>query len=118
MARQIKRTKKGRFAKGTGGGPGRRARKDSPVPSSQEIRAAFYKAFVEIFVKSGNIKELVAFCKRNQSNTRLLIQEVRKILPEIAAEREGQSNVVFVTTAVPRSKKGRKVPSGNGLAIT
>ena len=110
MTRQIKRTKKGRFAKGTRGGPGRRLRKDTPAPTSQEIRDAFYKTFVQIFVKSGNVKELVAFCKKNQMNMRLLIQEVRKMLPEIAAEREGQSNVVFVTTALPRPepKKEKK----------
>lgn len=104
MARAIKRTKKGRFAKGTRPGPGKRARKDSPVPSSKEIRDAFYQAFVEIFVKGGSINELVEFCKRNQLNQRLLIQEVRKILPDLSTERDGAGiGTLQVVSAVPRS---------------
>jgi len=109
MTRQIKRTKKGRFAKGTGAGPGHRSKKDSPVPSSQEIRDAFYKAFVEIFVKGGSVKELVAFCKKSQLNQRLLLQEVRKILPEIAAEAEKQSRIVYMLSEKYMPEKDDRV---------
>lgn len=101
----IKRNKRGQFKKGVSGNPtGRGKKKDSPVPTSKEIRDAFYQAFVEIFVKSGSTKELVDFCKRNQLNQRLLIQEVRKILPDLATEREDAGiGSIQIVSAVPRA---------------
>lgn len=109
MTRQVKRTKKGRFAKGTGGGPGRKKRQDGEVPTSQAIRDAFYKTFVQIFVKSGDPKELVDFCKKNQLNMRLLIQEVRKILPDLAiGEEKGQLNIIVERKILNMSKEETK----------
>ena len=92
---EIKRNR-GRFVKGQSGNPsGRKKRKDSPVPSSQEIRNAFYKAFVAIFAKGGDPKELIAFCKKNQTNMKLLVTEIRKLLPEIDDGRlPGEEKVV------------------------
>ena len=86
MKRTIKRTKKGQFRKGTGGGPGRGKRKkitdDDILPV--EIQKAFFKAFVKIFSKKGDADELVKFCEKNQLNMRLLISECRRLLPEFS----------------------------------
>lgn len=87
MKRTIKRTKKGQFKKGTGGGPGRGKRKkimegDAPLPV--DIQQAFFRAFMAIFNKSGNLQELIEFCNKNQLNQRLLLQEVRRLLPELS----------------------------------
>lgn len=103
---KTKRTSRGRFKKGVSGNPSGmpKKKKDSPVPTSKAIRDAFYQAFVEIFVKGGSIKELTAFCKKNQMNMRLLIQEVRKILPDLAVEREGTGGgIIQVVSATPRA---------------
>lgn len=89
------RTKKGKFRKGGKGGPGRKKTSTGEVPTSQAIRDAFYKAFVELFVKSGDPKKLVEFCKKNQMNQRLLIQEVRKILPDIITQAEQEKKMRF-----------------------
>ena len=82
MARQIKRTKKGRFAKGSGGGPGRKKKKEIMGVPIAQARQVFEKVFTAVFNKSGDWKELVAFVEKNQLNQRLFLQEYRKLIPE------------------------------------
>jgi len=99
------RDKKGRFLKGKPGGPGRRKKaKENLMPSPEEIRRVFFRAFLSVFCKDGSIKDLVDFAKKNQLNARLLIQEVRKLLPELAtveSEREGV-RIIVANTFLPR----------------
>ena len=121
MKRTIKRTKKGQFKKGTGGGPGRGKKKKvmegdiRPV----DIQKAFYTAFMKIFNKRGDADELVKFCEKNQLNSRLLIQEVRRLLPELSHQIIDQFKPLEVTVTkvvtdkrpneletYPRSSKG------------
>lgn len=105
------RDKRGRWVKGVCGrvsGAGQRKQKTSNVPTSRTIRDAFYRTFVEIFVKDGSIKELVAFCKKNPTNMKLLLTEIRKLLPEIVAERDSVADgPVF---RMPRPREGRIEP--------
>jgi len=105
------RDKKGRFLKGKPGGPGRRKKaKENLMPSPEEIRRVFFRAFLSVFCKDGSIKDLVDFAKKNQLNARLLIQEVRKLLPELAtveSEREGV-RIIVANTFLPRP--GDKLP--------
>jgi len=100
MKRTIKRTKKGQFRKGSAGGPGRGKKKkamegDAPLPI--EIQQAFFRAFMAIFNKSGNLQELIDFCNKNQLNQRLLIQEVRRLLPELSHQIIDQVTPLQVT---------------------
>lgn len=121
MKRTIKRTKKGQFRKGTGGGPGRGKRKkitdDDILPV--EIQKAFFKAFVKIFSKKGDADELVKFCEKNQLNMRLLISECRRLLPEFSHQEIAHFTPLQVTVqriitdkrpgeleTYPRSSKG------------
>lgn len=121
MKRTIKRTKKGQFRKGTGGGPGRGKRKKIADDDIRpvEIQKAFFKAFVKIFSKRGDADELVKFCEKNQLNSRLLIQEVRRLLPELSHQIIDQFQPLQVTVqrittdkrpdeleTYPRSSKG------------
>ncbi len=100
MKKTIKRTKKGQFKKGSAGGPGRGKKKkvmeeDAPLPI--EIQQAFFHAFMRIFNKSGNLQELIDFCDKNQLNQRLLIQEVRRLLPELSHQVVDQVRPLKVT---------------------
>lgn len=116
MTKQIKRTKKGRFAKGTGPGPGKRSKKVGSIPTSQEIRDAFYKAFVQIFAKSGDPKKLVEFCKKNQLNQRLLIQEIRKLLPEMAEDPRDGPHLLVVNRIITDDREVVEGPSDKDIA--
>jgi len=107
----VERNKRGQFKKGSSGNPtGRKKRQDGEVPTSQAIRDAFYKTFVQIFVESGDPKKLVDFCKKNQMNMRLLIQEVRKILPEMVTQAEKeQATFEFSERYMPKIKIERVI---------